>query len=189
MEYFKIRQNVDVYTKMMSQYDNSFVISEIKKILPKGLSLLELGMGTGLDLIELSKDYNVIGSDSSHLFIDDFKNISDIKVMILDAVDFNINQKFDCIYSNKVLQHLSNKDFLKSLQCQSEHLSNNGIIFSTLWSGEYKEEFMFDGQLRFIYYNKAILEKLIPKELGIFKIIYYSEFEANDSLIMVLKRK
>ncbi len=62
-------------------------------------------MGTGVDLITLSEAYNVVGSDSSQIFIDDFKKKSDIEVMVLDAVDININRSFDCIYSNKVLSY------------------------------------------------------------------------------------
>ncbi len=189
MEYFKNRKNVDLYTQMISGYDNSFIIEKVKKILPKGSSLLELGMGTGIDLIKLSDTYDVLGSDSSSFFVDDFKKKSEIEVMVLDAVDININRSFDCIYSNKVLQHLSKDDFLKSLKSQYKHLSKKGIIFATLWAGEYREEFEFEGALRFVYYEEAILKKLIPKELKIESLLYYSEFEAEDSLIVVLRKK
>ncbi len=189
MDYFKNRKNVDLYTEMMADYDNNFVISEVSKILPKGSRLLELGMGTGVDLISLSSEYDVIGSDSSHLFVKDFKKKSDIEVMVLDAVDINISRYFDCIYSNKVLQHLSKEDFIKSLNSQSRHLSTNGIIYATLWTGEYREEFEFDGQLRFVYYDETTLKNLIPNELQLEQLIYYSEFETNDSLIMILRRK
>ena len=189
MDYFKNRKNVDLYMSMMAEYDNNFIISEVSKLLPKDSSILELGMGTGADLISLSSKYNVIGSDSSNLFVEDFKKKSNIEVMVLDAVDINISRNFDCIYSNKVLQHLSKDDFIKSLNSQSEHLSTNGIIFATLWAGEYREEFEFDGQLRFIYYDEATIKSLIPSELQLEQLIYYSEFETNDSLIMILSRK
>ncbi len=189
MDYFKNRKNVDLYTEMMDGYDNNFVINELSKVLPKSSSLLELGMGTGVDLISLSSDYDVLGSDNSHLFIEDFKKKSDIKAMVLDAVDININRNFDCIYSNKVLPHLAKEDFIKSLNSQSKHLSTKGIIFATLWAGEYREEFEFDGQLRFVYYDESTLKYIIPHELHLEQLIYYSEFEANDSLIMILRRK
>ncbi len=189
MEYFKSRENVDLYTEMMTDYDNDFIISKVIDILPKGSRLLELGMGTGADLISLSDIYDVIGSDSSKLFVDDFKGKSIIEVIVLDAVDVNINCTFDCIYSNKVLQHLSKEDFVKSLNSQCARLSTNGIIFATLWSGEYHEEFEFDGQLRFVYYDETTLKKLIPKGLELEQLTYYSEFEPNDSLIIVLRRR
>ncbi len=170
-------------------YDNTFVINQVHKILPIGSNILELGMGTGIDLIALAKDYNVIGSDSSNIFVEDFKRKVQLPVLVLDAVDIVINQKFDCIFSNKVLQHLSKDEFIKSLNSQHEHLNDNGIIFATLWVGEYREEFEFNGQLRFVYYNESILKKIIPKHLELQKVIYYSEFKANDSLIIVLSKK
>ncbi len=189
MKYFKNRKNVDLYTKMMADYDNSFVINQVNKILPNGSSVLELGMGTGVDLISLSQTYNVVGSDNSIFFIEDFKSKSDIEVTVLDAIDVGINRNFDCIYSNKVLQHLTKKDFIISLVNQFSHLKNNGIIFATLWAGKYKEEFEFDGELRFVYYNELILKEIIPKDLEIEKIISYSEYETNDSLILVIRKK
>ncbi len=189
MKYFMNRENVDLYTEMMGEYDNTFIINEVNKILPKGSSILELGMGTGVDLIALSETYNVVGSDNSQFFVDDFKNKSDIEVMLLDAVDINISDSFDCIFSNKVLQHLSKEDFVKSLKSQYEHLLANGMIFATLWAGEYREEFEFDGQLRFVYYDEKTLRKLIPEELKLEQVIYYSEFEGNDSFIVILRKK
>ncbi len=189
MEYFMNRKNVDLYTKMMIDYDNKFIISKVNEILPRGSSLLELGMGTGVDLISLAERYNVIGSDSSLLFVDDFKNKSNIDVKVLDAVDINIDCKFDCIYSNKVMQHLSTEDFVKSLNNQYAHLSTNGIIFATLWVGKYCEKFEFEGMLRFVYYDEKTLKKLIPKDLELEQLIYYTEFELNDSMIIILRGK
>ncbi len=189
MEYFLKRKNVDNYSKMMEGYDNTFVVNELKKILPIGSSLLELGMGTGHDLIELAKDYEVTGSDYSQYFIEDFKKKSDLKALVLDAVSFDVAKKFDCIYSNKVLQHLKAEDFIESLTNQSKHLNDNGFIFMTLWNGDYKEEFESNGELRFVYYNQQVLEEIIPNNLELTNLSYYSEFDTNDSIIVVLRNK
>ncbi len=189
MDYFSKRENVDLYSNMIEGYNNSYVISQVKQILPEGSTLLELGMGTGLDLISLSLNYKVLGSDSSKLFVDDFKKKSNLSVCVLDAKTVDISKKFDCIYSNKVLQHLSKEDFIISLQNQSAHLKKNGILFFTLWKGEPREEFEFDGQLRFVYYDKKTIEKLIPDTLDILNIKYYQEFEDSDSMIIILKLK
>lgn len=189
MSYFQKRENVNLYTDMMLDIDNSFVINEVEKVLPPNSTLLELGMGTGLDLLSLSKKYRVLGSDYSQLFIDDFKLKSDLDVCVLDAVSIDIDRKFDCIYSNKVLQHLATEDLIVSLSNQFRHLNENGIIFLTLWNDNYREEFEFDGQLRFVYYDRATIEKLIPQELTIEKFILYSEFGSNDSMIVILRAK
>ncbi len=189
MDYFQHRENVDLYTNMMAEYDNQFIIKEVCKVLAHGSSLLELGMGTGVDLISLSEYYRVTGSDYSQLFIADFKKKSDLDVLVLDAVTLETENRFDCIYSNKVLQHLKTDDFVKSLLNQYMHLNPNGIIFATLWAGKHREEFEFDGQLRFVYYDEDTLEKLVPSELEIEKILYYAEFEQNDSFVMILRAK
>lgn len=148
---------------MMSEYDNSFLLSELEKVLPLNSTLLEIGMGSGLDLLSLSQKYRVIGSDNSELFISDFKAKSDLNVCVLDALTLEIDKTFDCIYSNKVLQHLTIEGFRISLNKQYSHLNDNGIIFTTLWHGVPREELMFKGQLRFVYYDKTAIEKIVPK--------------------------
>ncbi len=188
MDYFMSRQNVDLYTGMMADYDNSFIINEVKKAVPSGSLLLEVGMGTGADLLCLAQHYNVTGSDSSPLFVDDFKQKSNLDVCVLDAVTMDIDKKFDCIFSNKVLQHLSKAEFLASLKNQSLHLNNNGILFFTLWHGEPREEFEFDGALRFVYYDASSIKSLVPKGLKLEQIILYPEFEKDDSMIVILRR-
>ncbi len=187
MDYFSNRKNVDLYSSMMEGYDNRFIIEEIQKKLPIGSTLLELGMGTGADLISLSEIYKVMGSDNSPLFVSDFKKKSKLNVCVLDAVTVDIDQKFDCIFSNKVLQHLSKDDFSLSLKQQSKHLNENGILFFTLWHGKPREEFEFNGELRFVYYDEPSLQSLIPNELTIENIVHYAEFENNDSMLVVLR--
>ena len=188
MTYFKKRENVNLYKKMMEGYDNSYVINQVRNYLSANSTILELGMGTGIDLISLSKNYRVLGSDYSKNFVDDFKEISNLNVCVLDAINIDINSKFDCIYSNKVLQHLSKEDFIYSLNSQYKHLNENGIIFMTLWHGPYNEEFEFDNELRFVYYDKQNLEKIVPNNYKFIDISYYTEFEDNDSIIVVLKK-
>lgn len=189
MNYFFKRENVDGYKSMIGDYDNSFMMGEIKNQLQKGSSLLELGMGTGVDLVELSKDYIVTGSDNSPLFIEDFtKEHPEINAIVLDAVTVDIQNKFDCIYSNKVLQHLTPKDFTTSLKNQSEHLNKNGIIFMTLWHGDFAEE-IYDEDLRFMYYRLKDIEKLLPKNLEITYNKVFTEMEKDDSIIVIMKAK
>ncbi len=189
MDYFSKRENVDLYSSMMDGYDNGFIMNSVEKVLQKNATLLELGMGTGVDLISLSENYQVVGSDNSPLFVSDFKLKSKLDVCVLDAVSVDIDKKFDCIFSNKVLQHLSKEDFVTSLKNQIKHLNENGILFFTLWHGKYREEFEMDGQLRFVYYDKATIENLLPTEVKIEDVIYYKEFEENDSMIVILRLK
>lgn len=186
--YFK-KENVENYQEMMKDYDNSEVLAMLRQHLPTQASLLELGSGTGADLVKLAKDYQVTGSDFSPLFVEDFKAQQPaIKMMQLDARTLKISETFDCIYSNKVLYHLSKSDFKKSLSKQAELLNEEGIIFMTLWHGEYREEGMPEVDLIFSYYTEADIKQIIPKSLAIKEIDRYTEDAKDDSLVIILKK-
>ena len=190
MDYFKINENVEQYLEMTADYDASFIVNKILTVLPQGSSLLELGMGPGKDLEELAKYYQVTGSDYSDIFVKKFnERQTKLHAIVLDAIKMNTDLMFDCIYSNKVLHHLSREDFKVSLRNQHRHLTKDGIIFMTLWRGEYKEEVMFDGTFRFSYYLEEDIEDLVADNYDIISMETYEEFEPNDSLIIVLKMR
>ena len=70
-------------------------------------------MGPGIDLKMLNKHFRATGSDNSQFFLDRFRN-SDCKadLIYLDAVELDTEKSFDCIYSNKVLHHLTDGQLL-----------------------------------------------------------------------------
>ena len=97
-------------------------------------------------------------------------------------------EKFDCIFSNKVIMHLSKEDMMTSLMKQKELLTENkGILCHSLWFDKDSKEELLEKQKIFTqYYNETdILEfakKLDMEILGIFK---YKEMETNDSIAFV----
>lgn len=190
MKFFMERENVEQYMIMVESYDPTFIINKLNKYLAKGSSLLELGMGPGHDLRILAKDYNVVGSDNSNVFIERFKSENTgIEAIYIDAVEMNIDRKFDCIYSNKVLQHLKKNEFITSLENQKKNLNEGGIIFMTLWKGDYKEEVMFDGELRFTYYLEKDVKDIVEKNYEILALEAYTEADEGDSLLVVLQKQ
>ena len=189
MNYFMNRENVDQYKEMLKEYDASITVNKLEKYLKNGSSLLELGMGAGLDLDLLAKNYKVIGTDNSDVFVQDYKlQKTGIPVQELDAINVDIDKKFDCIYSNKVLQHLTKENFITSLKNQKLHLNDNGIIFMTLWKGEYQEELMFDGQLRFTYYLEDDIKNIVGNDFKILNLSSYAESDEEDSILVVLQK-
>ena len=187
MGYFDNKKNIDEYIKMAEGYDGRELIEILKKYLEKGSSILELGMGPGKDLEILNEIFNVTGSDNSQIFLDIYrKKNKETKLILLDAVEMNIDKKFDCIYSNKVLHHLTKDNLRKSLIKQSEVLNSNGLLFHSLWYGDKEEEF---SGLRFIYYTEDTFSKLIGNEYKILEIKKYTEFEEDDSMYAILKNK
>ncbi len=186
MDYFAKRENVEQYKRMLADYDNSWMMQQVRRALPQGSSLLELGMGTGVDLLSLAEDYHVLGSDHSPLFVEDFRaQHADIDVCVLDAVDFSLEQRFDCIFSNKVLQHLSPAQAKASLCCQQKHLAPGGMVLMSLWRGPHRTEFM--DTLRFVYYEVHDLLRIVPDGLHIEQVCLYTEMETDDSMLVRLR--
>ena len=88
----------------------------LEPILKEGISVLDVGCGTG----SISKDIanivgdsgKVIGIDTTEKFIesgkDTYKNIQNLSLIHSDLFDFSPNEKFDLITSARTLQWLSN---------------------------------------------------------------------------------
>ena len=192
MKFFMNEENVNKYIEMTKEYDPSWIVGKVRDYLTEGSTLLELGMGEGKDLDLLSKYYDVIGTDNSEIFIEKYKaKDTGIEVICMDAVEMNIDVKVDCIYSNKVLHHLTKDDFIKSLYNQFKILNDDGIIFMTLWRDEFKEETMHNGEIRFTYYLEDDIREIVKEKYEIVNIQVYTEFEEaeDDSLLIVLKKK
>ncbi len=114
------------------------------------------------------------------------KKHKDADVFVLDARDLDTNRSFDCIYSNKVLQHITKSEFKTSLKKQKDLLHENGILFHSLWRGDKEVKY---GDLVFVYYSKESLINLVEKDYEIVEITTYKEIHDDDSLYIILKKK
>ncbi len=185
-EYYHSKKHVMEYINMAKGYDGAELIKILKKHLPEKSTVLELGMGPGIDLDILKNDFDVTGSDNSDIFLDMYREKHPNADLIhLDAETLITNRKFDCIYSNKVLHHLSTKKLKKSLQKQKELLNYPGMLFHSFWHGD-KEE-IYKG-LRFVYYTKEELINYFSENFEIIEIETYKEMEDNDSIYVIVKR-
>jgi len=186
MGFFDTEKGVDEYIKMAEGYDGAELIKILQKHLPKNSTVLELGMGPGKDLDILKKSYAVTGSDNSQAFLDKYKQKHpDADLLLLDAMTLQTQQKFDCIYSNKVLHHLTKKNLAKSLQRQKEILNPNGIVFHSFWQGNKTEE--IEGLL-FTYYEMDDLKKISESDYDVLSMETYTEMEKDDSIYAILRR-
>ncbi len=185
MSFYHDGRNVENYIDMAKGYNGTLLIEKLKAYLEDGASILELGMGPGKDMDILLKDYDVTGSDESEIFVDlyKFKHPS-AKVVKLDALKMDVENTFDCIYSNKVLMHLTKEEMVNSLKLQKKKLNDNGVLFHSLWKGDGKES--YDGLL-FVYYTEEEIRRMLGDDFEILKIGTYMEMEENDSLYIVLK--
>jgi cyclopropane fatty-acyl-phospholipid synthase-like methyltransferase len=187
MGYFDDEKNVEAYIKMAEGFDGRGLINILKKYLENGSTVLELGMGPGKDLEILSEFFQVTGSDNSELFLERYrKKDATADLVLLDAVTMEIARNFDCIYSNKVLHHLTKEELKKSLKRQWEVLDSGGILFHSLWYGDREEEM---SGLRFVHYTEETFGEVVGREYEIVESERYTEMEQNDSIYFILKKR
>ena len=186
MGFFDTEEGVNEYLKLAEGFDGRELIKKLQEELPEQSTVLELGMGPGKDLDILREKFIVTGSDYSQVFLDRYrKQNPNSDLLKLDAVTLATDRKFDCIYSNKVLHHLTRQDLKKSLQRQREILNPNGILFHSFWKGDQDEN--YDGLL-FTRYQIDGLKQIIGDLFDILSINIYTEFEKDDSIYIVLSR-
>ena len=96
----------------------------------KGASLLEIGSAHGWFLVEADKNFNCVGIEPDRIF----KNVPiasgcEIKVGLFPEV-LNINEKFDIIVFNDVIEHIP--DINQTLRDCHNHLKKGGSLFINL---------------------------------------------------------
>lgn len=186
MGYYDTKKGIIEYSKRSQKWGGKKLFKILRKHLSKNSTLLEIGIGPGRDFNYLKKIYSAAGSDKSKTFLDFYKKKNKkADLLKLDAVTLKTKRKFDGIYSNKVLQHLTKRELGKSIKKQKEILNQNGIAFHTFWKGNKTE---YKRGLRFVYYEKKHLKKIIGKDFKIVEMKVFTEMEKNDSIYIVLKK-
>ncbi|BCE03709.1 class I SAM-dependent methyltransferase [Marinicellulosiphila megalodicopiae] len=185
MSFYDDPDNVKSYLKMCEGYDGNNIYHMLSQHLREQSTVLELGSGGGLDIDYLKQHYAVTGSDLSEAFIAVCQQKHpEINFLKINAQSMDLNQSFDCIYSNKVLHHLSEDELQISLQQQIKCLNTNGIIAHSFWLGE--ENTQMHGML-FTYYRKQALLNIMSESFEIISTLSYTEFEADDSLFIIAR--
>ena len=133
MGFFDTEKGVEEYLEMAKGHDGRELIEKLSEYLPANSTVLELGIGPGTDLELLSKRYEVTGSDNSNLFLERYRKVNpEADLILLDAVTLETDRRFDCIFSNKVLQHLQREELEESIPRQAEVL--NEMAKDDFWS-------------------------------------------------------
>lgn len=185
-DYYNTKETVKEYIQLAKDVNGKSIIQALENHLSKNSTILEIGSGPGSDWNILNNSYNTVGSDNSLEFIKHLRKENPNGTFLeLDAISLKTNKKFDAIYSNKVLQHLTNNDLLKSIKRQSEVLNTVGIVCHSFWKGERSE--VFKG-LFVNYQTKKNLVSSFSSKFEILEISEYQEFEANDSLLIIAKK-
>lgn len=185
--FYEKEEKVNQYIDMAKGYDGKEIIEKLKNFAKPPKSVLELGMGPGVDLKLLqSAGFQVTGSDYSKLFVARFLE-TDPKadVLQLDAIHINTERKFDVIYSNKVLHHLTLTELEKSTLRQADVLNDNGIVCHTFWHGD--DSYEMEG-LDFQEYRIEQLKDIFEMNYEILHAEIYTEMEKDDSILIIGKK-
>ena len=187
MSYFDDPKNVRNYTKMAEGYDGRELVRILSGHLKPGSSVLELGMGPEKDLDILKQQYKITGSDSSQVFLDAYQGSNpSANLLLLNTVTLETTQQFDCIYSNKVLLHLTPEELEKSVSNQVSRLCRGGQIFHSFWKGHGEESFH---GLRFVYYQEQQLTTIFQKQFAVLEVASYTEMKKGDSIYLIARSK
>ena len=183
MDFYNDPSKVDEYEKMCDEYDGSELHDVLDNYLKNDVTILELGCGPGNDITHLHKKYIVTGSDLSDEFLLRCrKRFPDLSFQKLDAVSINTDEAYDCIFSNKVLHHLTFEELENSFNQQQHVIKPNGVFAHTFWLGD--KEFTMEGML-FVFHNRAKLLELVSKYFTILETYEYKEFEEGDSILII----
>ena len=186
MGFYDTEDGVKEYVEATEGYDGAELVKILTKHLPKGATVLELGTGPGRDLELLSRTHQVTGSDSSAAFLDLYrKKNRQADLLLLDATTMESDRRFDCIYSNKVLHHLTKDELKTSLQKQRAILNTDGLLMHSFWYGKKEEE--YEG-LRFVHYTEQELEELGADGFEVVEMNRYQEMAQDDSIYLLVRR-
>lgn len=186
-DYYQNKESVKEYIRLAKDVNGGDLIKKFKEFLSPNSILLELGTGPGTDWNILKGDYEVIGSDNSKEFLSHLKSNYPLgRFLELDAVTLNTEEKFNGIYSNKVLHHLNDNDLIDSIKRQYDILKPNGIICHSFWKGKGSE--VFKG-LFVNYHSENTLREFFEWFFEILLIESYAEFDEADSLLLFGKKK
>ncbi|MBD0400760.1 trans-aconitate 2-methyltransferase [Flammeovirga sp. EKP202] len=185
--YYLSKEGVEDYVNMAKEVNSEQLIEKLKEHLAAQSMLLELGSGPGTDWRILSQTFTAVGSDYSMEFVKYLKRNNPAGTFLhLDAITLDTFLRFDGVYANKVMQHLTDEEIKKSLEKHSGILNKEGIICHSYWKGEGDE--IFKG-LFVNYQNEEKLQELYEEHFEILKIEVYKEFEEDDSIVILAKKK
>lgn len=184
MGFYDSDENVRQYLEMAEGYDGMELIKRLGIYLNPGSTVLEIGMGPGVDLLLLSEFYRVTGSDTSKIFLNRYRKLyPNADLMKLDAVTLDTDRTFDAVFSNKVMHHLSYDNMIASFNRQSELLNQGGIVMHSFWYGSEVEN--YEG-LMFHQITEDKLKQIIPGCFNIVEMRRYTEMAEMDSLYTIM---
>lgn len=170
-----------------SDGDTADVHAVLARHIVSGASLLELGSGTGHDLPLLADRYHVTASDICEAMVNCLRAAHPaIPALQLDAVSIHALGRFDALFSNKVMQHLDDKEVHESMHRQQQVVRPGGIIAHTFWINRSTRHKPFGSKKT---KPKACLIEMVAEHFEIAEVMSYGAFMPNDSLLVIARNR
>jgi cyclopropane fatty-acyl-phospholipid synthase-like methyltransferase len=185
--YYHTKESVEEYVRLSEGFSGKDLTERLKKVVAPNATVLEVGSGPGTDWNILNETYSVVGSDNSTEFLNHLKAKNPLgESLELDAVTLKTKNRFDGIYTNKVLHHLKDDELSTSIKRQFDLLNSDEIVCHSFWKGEGSEVFK---SLFVNYHDASNLKDSFENYFEVLLIEEYKEFEGNDSLLLIGKKK
>lgn len=187
MDYYENHDNVRKYIEFTPSHDGAGLVDRLVTHLPAGSSVLEIGMGPGKDLQLLQRHFDVTGSDRSTVFLDLYRETHpDAELLELDARTLDTDRRFDAVFSNKALIHMSRDDLRASFARQHAVLNDGGLILHSFWHGSGEAEY---GGLRLVYHDEDELADMLAGRFEVVNIGRHAKMADDDSVYVLARRK
>lgn len=167
--------NSEEYIKNTFCVDMSFLYQKFEKYLNKNSKILDIGFGSGRDLIYFSKKYEAYGIDLCENFVNHLKVMGYTNVTKQGVEDFSFDFKFDGMWACASLLHIKKENLNQAIENCLKYLSKGGVFYFSFKQGDYC------GEINGRYYHYLNLDFLnsILKDLNC-KII--ESFFTDDNL-------
>lgn len=181
-EFFEDTINVDL-TNIYNEF--------LKHIKPKG-KILDLGCGSGRDLLYFkNKDYEAYGLDNSEELIKLAEEYTNEKIIKCDFRNINLNIKFDAIWANASLLHLTINELKSTITKLINHLNKNGTIYMSFKYGTFEG---IRNDRHFTYFTEKTITSFLNKfenikTIKIWKTTDQRKDRNNEFWLNVIVRK
>lgn len=178
MKYYE--EHAKEYIVSTIDTDMSECYKMVEKYLSKNGSILDVGFGSGRDMIFFQKEgFQVSGIDTCKAFVEHAKEMG-FNVENADIRTYSTDKKYDLIWCCASLLHLKKIEVLPAIMKYLNHLKEDGILFISMKYGD-KNDGYNENERYFTYFNKEDVERL--KEFT--EEVSFSKDSKRDEVVWV----
>jgi 2-polyprenyl-3-methyl-5-hydroxy-6-metoxy-1,4-benzoquinol methylase len=143
-----------------------FIVSTLKKHLPEGATVLDVGCGNGIISRGIGKEgFNVFGIDISDKAIEKARSLTTLPNVRFEQVSAEQlvadGKKYDAVICSEVLEHLNHPEKLLKVLYQS--LSDEGILIVTVPNGKGPRESFVTKPVIRMQRNNSFMWRMLPR--------------------------